>query len=49
MDRQFQNEDLSSLPPRVLAAFAPPAARDEEKEDEGIVENRETDLGTVGA
>jgi hypothetical protein len=36
------------ITPRILAALAPAAAREEEKEEEGTVENRETGLGTVG-
>ena len=50
MEREFQGHGLPNIPPRVMAAFAPTAAgREEEKEEEGTVENRETGLGTVVA
>ena len=48
-NREFQSESLPNIPPRVMAAFTPAAAREEEKEEDGIVENRETGLGTVVA
>jgi hypothetical protein len=47
MDREFQGDGLPSMQSRVMAAFAPTAAREEEKEEDGIVENRETGLGTI--
>lgn len=49
MEREFQGEGLSNIPPRVMAAFAAAPAREEEKEEDGTVENRETGLGTVVA
>ena len=49
MDREFQGDSLPSMHSRVMAAFAPAAAREEEKEEDGTVENRETGLGTVVA
>lgn len=48
-NREFQGDSLPSMHSRVMAAFAPAAAREEEKEEDGTVENRETGLGTVVA